>query len=97
MTELQYQALVLVQALLGVISPNFRMIWITVESIITIHIVLEIECDDDMEEIEDLKNEFESLQNGSVAYDILTIISDSDFDDPEMTNTMIVYRRREIN
>ena len=95
MTNLQYQALALVQALLGVISPNFRMVWITCsEDLIGIHIVLEIECDEDIEEIEDLKSEFEALQESAVDYKVETTINSGDIEYPDMENTIIVYRRR---
>ncbi|MCV2884712.1 hypothetical protein OE749_08390 [Aestuariibacter sp. AA17] len=57
------QSVLLTQALLGVISPNFRMVSIRLEKemwIVTI--VLEEEDAQDLEEIEDLEVEYEVLQ-----------------------------------
>ena len=96
MTDLQYQALVLVQALLGVISPNFRMVWISVEEIITIYIVLEVECDEDVEEIEDLGAKFEALQEVSLDYEIKTLINDGNLLYPDVSRSLIVFKRREV-
>lgn len=95
MSELQQQALILMQALLGVISPNFRMIWVTVDNSITVHIVLERENSEDQEEIEDLKAEFEALQSENIDYSFKTYISNEDIDWPSLTSTIVLYKRRE--
>ena len=80
MSNLQQQALILMQALLGVISPNFRFVWIVVESSITVNIILEKNCSEDLEEIEDLKSEFEALQIENIDYEFEVSISEDDID-----------------
>lgn len=95
MSKLQQQALILMQALLGVISPNFRMIWITVDSSIVIHIVLEQYSDEDEEEIEDLKGEFEALQSENTDYEFKTYVLDEDIAWPDLSSTIVLYKRRE--
>ena len=96
MTELQYQALALMQALIGAISPNFRMIWISVKDTTQINIILEEECADDFEEIEDLKGEFEALQERSIDYEIKIFINNRNLEFPDIADSVIVYKRREI-
>lgn len=96
MTELQYQALALVQALIGVISPNFRMVWIGIEDIVKINIVLEAESEEDFNEIDDLKCEFEALQEKSIEYEIKTSINKGELIYPDFTKSVIVFKRREV-
>lgn len=96
MTELQYQALALVQALIGVISPNFRMVWVGIEDIVKINIILEAENEEDFDEIEDLRSEFEALQEKSIEYEIKTSINRGELVYPDISKSVIVFKRREV-
>ena len=69
---IQKQALILVQALLGVISSNFRMISIIENNgKIIVTIIIEIENNEDLEEINDLLSEFEALHEAPVVYEFV--------------------------
>ena len=93
--ELQIQALCLVQALLGVISPNFRMVSISaVDGGFKIRFLLAKECDEDREEIEDAESEFEALQSRRIEYEFEVVVSEDPIDLPDGMS-MVVYRRRE--
>lgn len=93
---LQCQALTLMQSLLGVISSNFRMVWITsVEDMVVVSFVLEQESDQDFEEIEDLRTEFESLQLAQTTYEFEIKISSGEISWPDASRSIVVYRRRE--
>ncbi|WNJ95648.1 hypothetical protein RND59_00560 [Vibrio ruber] len=93
---LRKQSLILMQALLGVISANFRMVYISQNNgCVTVTIVLESENDDDLEEIEDLKSEFEALQESSIDYDFIVKVTDKELFWPD-GNTIVVFRRREF-
>lgn len=95
MTELQQYALCVVQSLLGVVSRNFRLVSVAVEAQrISIRIVLEQEDDDDLEEIEDLKTEFEALQSGPIDYDVIVEVSDQPLAWPD-ESSIVVFKRRE--
>ena len=92
---IQNQALILVQALLGAISSNFRMISIReLGSKVVVTIILETENDDDLEEIDDLQTEFEALQEAPVDYEFVTQINNEELEWPDH-NTIVVFRRRE--
>jgi hypothetical protein len=95
MTFLQKQALMLMQALLGLISPNFRMVSISeIEKRILIRIILENESTDDREEINDLTAEFEALQSCHVNFEINVEITRKELSWPD-ESTIVVFRRRE--
>ncbi|MFN3160046.1 MAG: hypothetical protein ACE37I_12085 [Rubinisphaera brasiliensis] len=96
-TELQRDALCLTQALLGVISQNFRMVSVTRQrTSITIRILLAIQCDEDIEEIEDLKTEFEALSPRSVDFNVEIVFSQEPIIlEPPSVSTIVVFRRRE--
>jgi hypothetical protein len=69
-TELQRYAMCLTQALLGVISHNFRMVSLSHQARgILIRILLTGACDEDFEEIDDLRSEFCAMLPGPVHYD----------------------------
>lgn len=100
--RLRYQALNLIQAMLGAISANFRMVSISLtEKGINLLFILEHESQQDREEIEDITSEFEALQSQGIEYEVETIISDEDiklskaFEATLGRSSMIVYRRRE--
>ena len=93
---IQKQALILVQALLGVISSNFRMISIIENNgKIIVTIIIEIENNEDLEEINDLQSEFEALQEAPVDYEFVIQINDKELDWPD-DNTIVIFRRREF-
>ena len=95
MEFLQKQALILMQALLGVISPNFRMVSIYESNKkIIINIVLEEYLVDDMEEIDDFISEFEALQPFQTDFDIRVEASSAAINWPD-GSTIVVYRRKE--
>lgn len=96
-TELQRYALCLMQTLLGVVSNNFRSVSITRrgEKII-IQIFLSMHSSEDVEEIDDLKTEFEALLAGPVDLDIEVIVSQEPIIlEPPNESTMVVFKRRE--
>ncbi len=94
--ELQFQTLVLVQALLGVISSNFRAVWISMDPDVEVTIVLEEMNDEDINEIEELKDEFESLQTKNVDFEFKLEITTSEINYPDVanSNSAIVFMRR---
>ncbi|MBR9801286.1 hypothetical protein GYB59_06125 [bacterium] len=96
-TELQRDALCLTQALLGVISQNFRMVSVTRQGTsLTIQILLAIHCDEDIQEIEDLKTEFEALLPGPVDFNVEVVSSQQPIIlEPPSVSTIVVFRRRE--
>jgi len=70
------QALTLVQALWGVISPNFRAVsFECVGEKIRVYVILEHEDVVDREQIDSLVSEFEILQEKWIDVDVKTIIS----------------------
>ncbi len=84
------------QSLLGVISSNFRMVWVTsVEDLVVVSFVLERESNEDYEEIEDLKTEFESLQVAQIKYEFKIQISNGEISWSDSSRSIVVYRRRE--
>ena len=93
---LQRQALSLMQALLGVITPNFRMVWLSADrnGKVIIYIILEHMSDDDMEEIDDLESEYEALQEKPTDYYFDVIISNEFIKWPHH-NSIVVYKRKE--
>lgn len=95
MTELQIQALCLTQALLGAISPNFRMVSISSEVPgYKIRIVIAKESDEDREEIADVETEFEAQQSNRIEYEFDIVVSDRPLDRPG-ASSVVVYLRRE--
>lgn len=93
---IQKQSLILMQALLGVISANFRMIYLQQDSgKVIVTIILESENENDFEEIEDLKSEFEALQESSIDYDFVVKVADTDLSWPD-DNTVVIFKRREF-
>ena len=93
--DLRQYALCLVQALCGVISDNFRFVSITKRaSEISIRIILQEPSDDDLDEIEDLKTEFEALLPGPTDYEITVDVSQMPIEWPSV-DTIVVFKRRE--
>lgn len=93
---LQERALELVQATLGAISNNFRIISISeIDKGLKITIILEHESEIDREEINDIASEFEALQETAIEYELETIITDSEIIWPP-PDTIVTYRRKEL-
>ncbi|QDT48313.1 hypothetical protein Pan258_23550 [Symmachiella dynata] len=95
--ELQLDSLCLTQALLGVVSDNFRYVSITRQAEkITIQIILATHCGEDFEEIDDLKTEFEALQPGPVDFDVEVFVSEEPIIlEPPNESSIVVFKRRE--
>tara|TARA_R110002111_G_scaffold100975_1_gene156374 strand:+ start:17903 stop:18208 length:306 start_codon:yes stop_codon:yes gene_type:complete len=96
-TELQRYALCLMQGLLGVVSNKFRSVAIIRQAQrIVVRIVLATQCDEDAEEIEDLKTELEALWGGQVDFKIEVIVSqESIILEPPSESNIVVFKRRE--
>lgn len=93
---LQHQALALMQSLLGVISPNFRIVWVTLgDDTVVVNIVLATMSEEDLEEIGDLETEFESLRSASLECEFNVTISSESICWPDPASSIVVYRRRE--
>jgi hypothetical protein len=89
-------ALMLSQAMLGAISPNFRMVTLTQhDGCWQIQFFLETDDAEDREEILEIALEFESLQETNVNYEVEIVISSDAIKWPELP-TRVVYRRREV-
>lgn len=91
----------LVQALLGAISPNFRRVALAFsEPTLELLFILEKESPTDREEIEDVVGEFDSLLLGLntryIKYSVSVAVSAEYF--PTLDNSVwrVVYFRREI-
>jgi hypothetical protein len=94
--NLQKQSLILMQALLGGISATFSRVSVSRDhDKVIVNITLEIEDDIDLEEIDDLKSEFEALQESSVDYEFFVKVSKDEITWPD-DKTIVVFRRREF-
>ena len=90
------QTLRLVQALLGAISPNFRMVAIAHDGHRwKLMFVLEEDLVEDRQEIEDIAVEFEALQEKPIAYEVTVSVVTSRIEWPPQS-VRVVYRRREV-
>lgn len=87
----------LTQALLGVVSSNFRLVSITRRAQkIVVRIVLAVNSDEDIEEIDDMGAEFEALMPGPVDFEIEVVVSEAPIVlEPPSQATLTVFRRRE--
>lgn len=96
-TELQRNALCLVQALLGAVSSNFRLVSISQRANgIVVQIVLATHSDEDIEEIDDLITEYEALQSCPEPFEFEWTVSEEPITlEPPNASTIVVVRRRE--
>ena len=93
--KLRFYTLCLMQALLGVVSPNFRRVSLSLEGDrVLITVVLEHDDADDQEEIDDLQTEFEALCPGPVDYEVDIQVSAGDLESLD-DKTVVVFMRRE--
>jgi len=89
------QTLRLVQALLGAVSPNFRMVALAKEiNEWRLIFVLASESSEDRDEIDDIAIEFEALQDCPIELKVELVVSNQPIDWPSPP-TAVVYRRRE--
>lgn len=90
----------LMQALLGAISPNFRRVALAFdEPSWQLLFVLENECAADREEIEDVAGEFDGLLLGlnvdGVKFDVRVVVSTEALPALDPSLWRVVFRRRE--
>lgn len=90
----------LVQALWGAVSPNFRMVALSLsEPTWQLLFVLEDECLADREEIEDVAAEFDALllglNVGEVQFDVQIKVSTEALELLNPASWRMVYRRKE--
>lgn len=84
----------LVQALVGVVSPNFR--WISLElrgAQLHLQLVLEHESPEDREEISDAVSEYEALQSGPVPLSVQVIVTSAPIWDVPRLRRAVFGRR----
>lgn len=87
--------LALVQAMLGAISHNFRMVSIVSDGRVwTLNFVLDSESADDREEIEDIAAEFEALHDTGILLEVGVSICSDELPWPSAPSR-VVFRRRE--
>lgn len=90
------QTLRLVQAMLGAVSPNFRMVAIAHDGHRwKLMFVLEEDRVEDRQEIEDIAVEFEALQEKPIAYEVTVSVVTRQIEWPPQS-VRVVYRRREV-
>lgn len=89
----------LMQALLGAVSANFRMVSLSLEGPIwKLQLVLESESAEDREEIIDIAGEFDglllSLDRKDIKFEVETLVTSDLIEFPEPP-TRVVFRRKE--
>lgn len=89
--------LALVHALLGLVSPNFRMVALKNDGEVwRLQFVLETDSEMDREAIDDVATEFESLLSHGIRYEIEITITAGEISWPSAP-TRVVFRRREMD
>jgi hypothetical protein len=95
LAEWNRQTVALVQALLGAISPNFRMVSLNyINECWSIRIVLSNDDSEDRSEIAEIISEFEALQDGPISCKIDIDIESGVLAWPSPPER-VVFRRRE--
>lgn len=95
-SDLQFFASCLVQAMLGAISCNFRFVSVAIDGHkVLVRIVLEQEVSEDLDEIDDLKTEFEALMPGPIDYEFAVEITSESIPWPDRSSSIVVFKRRE--
>lgn len=93
--EWNFQHIAVSQALLGVISPNVRMVWLDHQGEDwVLHFVLENEDNADREEIDDAVTQFEALQDHAIACRAELVVTPRDLDWPSLP-ARVIFRRRD--
>lgn len=91
------RALDLVQAMLGLITPNFRMVTLEVRDAggVTLNFLLQTESAADREEIADIVFEFEALQDRIRDVQVRVFVDDRPLETVEFPPGRRVFARRE--
>jgi hypothetical protein len=85
----------LVQAMVGAVSPNFRMVAVSnTAGVWHLLFVLETEDEEDREEIADIATEVEAMQDTGIRYEVEIRVTSEPIQLPEPP-ARVVYRRRE--
>ncbi len=89
----------LMQALLGALSTNFRMVALSLDGPIwKLQFVLQSESTEDLEEIEDIAGEFSglllALNRKDLKFEVDTLVSNDRIEFPEPP-ARVVFRRKE--
>lgn len=85
----------LVQAMLGAISPNFRLVAVSnTAGVWQLLFILESESEEDRDEISDIATELEALQDAAIRYELEIRVTSEPFTLPSPP-ARVVYRRRE--
>jgi hypothetical protein len=94
--EWNFQAVAVMQAMIGMPSPNFRRVTLGHDGTKwLIGFVLEREDEEDRQEIEDFETEWDALQSGPEAREVRTVIEAGPLPLP-VWPTRVLYQRREI-
>lgn len=85
----------LVQAMVGAVSPNFRMVAVSnTAGVWQLLFILETEDEEDREEIADIATEVEAMQDTGIRYELEIRVTSEPLQLPALP-TRVVYRRRE--
>lgn len=90
-----FQVLMLVQAMLGAVTPNFRMVVLSCEDDIwVIRFYLEENIEDDIDEVEDIICQYTAYQNSDLKCKSEVLVCNENL--PSLSETeRVVYRRKE--
>jgi hypothetical protein len=89
------QVLNLVQAMLGSITPNFRVVSLECNpNAVRLYFLLEHESSEDREEIDEIIFEFEALQSSRIDVELVVCVDTRALDELEILGRM-VYARKE--
>lgn len=91
-----FQVLMLVQSLIGAISPNFRMIAISHENDRwVLRFYLKKNIDTDVEEIEDIVCQYTAFQGGTVPCRTEIVVGEQELPKVSPDEGRVVFRMRE--
>ncbi|WP_085711361.1 MULTISPECIES: hypothetical protein [unclassified Pseudomonas] len=91
-----FQVLMLVQAMLGAITPNFRMVVLSRdEHGWLIKFYLEEDSEEDAEEVEDIVCQYAAYQDSCLKCNWVVLLGAGELPVPAQTDR-VVYRRKEI-
>lgn len=90
-----FQVLMLVQAMLGAVTPNFRMVVLSYEDDVwVIRFYLEEKIEDDIGEVEDIICQYTAYQNSDLKCTSEILVGNEDL--PSLSEAeRVVYRRKE--
>ncbi|WP_248796824.1 hypothetical protein [Pseudomonas sp. MWU13-2105] len=91
-----YQVLMLVQAMIGAITPNFRMVVLSLDGdewVLTFY--LETNAEDDIEEVDDIVCQYTAYQDSRLKSRYEVVVSDKKL--PHLLSSeRVVFRRKEF-